>query len=83
MNGPQSDEGSEQPSPESTPDILVISGDHTFMFEPQNARGLELLQQCCGLPLDVGQRVRVHPSRCEAILNFLRIAGLRIVSRAG
>lgn len=68
--------------PELNPDVIIISGGRTFLFEPQNARASELLQQCCGSDVEdsrVRGRVRVHPCRCQAIMNILRIAGLRVV----
>ena len=67
--------------PELNPDVIVISDDQSFLFEPQNQRALELLTLRCGLLLDglkLPDRIRVHPLRSPTIIDELRIAGLNV-----
>ena len=68
--------------PELNPDVIVISDDQSFLFEPQNQRALELLTMRCGLTVDCFQlpeRIRVHPLRSREIIDALRTVGLHVV----
>jgi len=69
------------PCAELNPDVIVISDDRSFLFEPQNQRALELLSRRCGLAresLKLSERIRVHPLRSGKIIDDLVQAGLRI-----
>jgi hypothetical protein len=69
--------------PELKPDVIVISGDQSLLFEPQNMKASEVLHQCCGLVSIDGaerhERIRVHPGRSREIIDDLRTAGLTVV----
>jgi hypothetical protein len=68
--------------PELNPDIIVISADHSLLFEPQNLRASELLRMRCGLSIESvhgRDRIRVHPCKGQKIIADLRAAGLKVV----
>lgn len=68
--------------PELNPDVIVISTDQSFLFEPQNPRASELLRRCCAVDaegIQVRERVRVHPCQSRKIIDNLRTAGLHVV----
>jgi hypothetical protein len=66
---------------ELNPDVIVISSDQGFVFEPQNRRASELLQQRCGSAMEgvaVRERVHVHPCERQKIIDALKNAGLTV-----
>jgi hypothetical protein len=64
---------------ELNPDVIVISDDQSFLFEPQNPRMADWLQQNFGIQnLSVRDRVRVHPSQCRRIIKELKMAGFEV-----
>jgi len=66
---------------ELNPDVIVISDDQTVVFESQNERASVLLHQKCGWDTEtvsVRERVRVHPSRSQKLIETLSAAGLKI-----
>jgi len=64
---------------ELSPDVIVISGDQTVLFEPQNTRVAEWLRLRFGLDnLSVRDRVRVHPDRNDAMMQQLKAAGFEV-----
>jgi hypothetical protein len=66
---------------ELNPDVIVISDDQSFLFEPQNQRALEVLTVRCGLALGVfkmTERIRVHPLTSRKIIDDLTRAGLHV-----
>ena len=64
---------------ELNPDVIVISGDQTLLFEPQNVRVAEWLRLRFGLDnLSVRDRVRVHPACNETMLQQLKAAGFEV-----
>ncbi len=64
---------------ELNPDIIVISGEQTMFFEPQNLRVVEWLHRQFGMEnLGVRERIHVHPSRCQIISEALRSAGFEV-----
>lgn len=65
--------------PELNPDVIVISEDRSFLFEPQNLRTTEWLHQHLGMEkLRVRDRIRVHPSQCEKMIGELKAAGFEV-----
>lgn len=61
---------------ELNPDVIVISGEQTFLFEPQNAQAGEWLRQRFAMEaVRVRDRIRVHPSRLQKITGELKAAG--------
>jgi hypothetical protein len=64
---------------ELNPDVIVISDDRSFLFEPQNSRMADWLQQHFGIEnLNVRDRVRVHPSQRQRIIKELKMAGFEV-----
>jgi len=66
---------------ELNPDVIVISDDQTVVFESQNERASALLRQKCGWDTEtvsMRERVRVHPSRSQKLIETLSAAGLKI-----
>jgi len=64
---------------ELNPDVIVISDDQSFLFEPQNLQMVEWLQQHFGIEnLNVRDRIRVHPSQCRRIIKKLKMAGFEV-----
>ena len=66
---------------ETAPDVVVISGDHVLLFEPQNWLATEWLHRRCGLSLDnarVRDQIRVHPCQREKIVDDLKAAGFEV-----
>jgi hypothetical protein len=62
-------------------DIVITTADKTLLFQPQNARALEILSQYCGFGSEsLAERafVRVHPAGSRKIINDLTFAGLKI-----
>jgi hypothetical protein len=69
--------------PELNPDIIVISGDQTVVFEAQNERASALLRQRCGWDtetISVRERIHVHPSQSQKLVEALSVAGLKVAS---
>jgi len=64
---------------ELNPDVIVISDDQSFLFEPQNSRMAEWLQQHFGIEnVNPRDRFRVHPSQCRRIIKELKMAGFGV-----
>lgn len=64
--------------PELTPDVIIIPGDQSLIFEAQTVRALEVLAQICGFALEtmiLFERIRVHYSRSQQIIDQLKAAG--------
>jgi hypothetical protein len=71
------------PCPELNPDVIVISGDQTVVFEAQNERASAFLRRKCGWDtetISVRERIRVHPSRSQRLIRALSDAGLKVAS---
>jgi hypothetical protein len=69
--------------PELNPDIIVISGDQTVVFEAQNERASALLRCKCGWDTETisqRERIHVHPSQSEKLVEALSAAGLKVAS---
>lgn len=69
--------------PELNPDVIVIPGDQTVVFEAQNERASALLRRKCGWDtetISVRERIHVHPSQSQKLIDALSTAGLRIAS---
>jgi hypothetical protein len=65
---------------ELNPDVIVISDDQSFLFEPQNLRVTEWLHLHFGLDnLRVRERIRVHPVQAEIITSELKAAGFEVI----
>lgn len=67
--------------PELNPDVIVISGDQTMLFEPQNERATKWLRHCCGLSSGEDNRldsIRVHPSQSRKMMARLKEAGFTV-----
>ena len=63
---------------ELNPDVIVISDDQSFIFEPQNELALRLLSKCCGVKAQIRERIRVHPCKSRRIIAELKAAGAAI-----
>jgi hypothetical protein len=63
---------------ELNPDVIVISDDQSLLFEPQNYRALKLLFKCCGVDVQVRERIRVHPCKSREIIGELKAAGVSV-----
>lgn len=71
------------PCPELNPDIIVISGDQTAIFEAQNERASALLRQKCGWDtetISMRERIHVHPSQSQKLIEVLSSSGLKVAS---
>lgn len=69
--------------PELNPDIIVVSGDQTVIFEAQNERASAMLRRRCGWEtetISVRERIHVHPSQSQKLIEALAAAGLRVAS---
>ena len=67
--------------PELNPDVIVISSDQTVVFEAQNERASALLRRKCGWDtetLSSRERIRVHPSQSQKLIELLSSAGLKV-----
>jgi hypothetical protein len=66
---------------ELNPDVIVISGDQTMLFEPRNRRALEWLHQRYGMNPEGNTKhdaVRVHPSVSQKTIDELKAAGFKV-----
>lgn len=64
---------------ELNPDVIVISGEQTMLFEPQNLRVVKWLHRRFGMEdLEVREQIRVHPARCQMLSEALRAAGFEV-----
>ena len=67
--------------PGLNPDVIIIVGDQTMLFEPQNRRALEWLHERCGMSIEDNPKhnaVRVHPSLSQKIVDELKAAGFEV-----
>ena len=65
---------------ELNPDVIVVTAEQSFLFEPQNWRVTEWLSRYLGLTnLGIGDRIRVHPARRNAMVHELKAAGFNVV----
>jgi hypothetical protein len=65
------------------PDVIVISGDQTFLFEPQNSRASSWLHKRYGLETENHggrERIRVHPCESPKIVADLKAAGFAVIT---
>lgn len=63
------------------PDVIVVSGDQTTLFEPRNRRALEWLHQRYGMNPEGNTKhdaVRVHPSVSQKVIDELKAAGFKV-----
>jgi hypothetical protein len=63
------------------PDVIVITGQETMLFQPQNRLASEWLHRRCGLLTDniTGDtELRVHPRKCQSIIAELNAAGFTV-----
>ena len=65
---------------ELNPDVIVISADQSFLFEPQNLQVTEWLHRHFGIDnLRVRDRIRVHPSQRQRLTAELKAAGFEVI----
>lgn len=75
--------GNADSCPELNPDIIVISGDQTVVFEAQNERASALLRRRCGWDTETiskRERIHVHPSQSQKLIAALSAEGLIVAS---
>lgn len=64
---------------ELNPDVIVIAGDETLLFEPQNLRVTEWLHRHFGMDnLRIRERIQVHPARRQVLTCELKTAGFEV-----
>ena len=66
---------------QKAPDVIVISDDGSFIFEPQNRRVTQWLHELCGLDMENTEtcdKIRVHPCKRNKIIAGLRVAGFEV-----
>ena len=64
---------------ELNPDVIVISGEQTMLFEPQNLRVVKWLHRRFGMQnLDVREQIHIHPARCQILAEALRAEGFEV-----
>ena len=67
--------------PELNPDVIVISGNQTMIFETQNERASALLRRKCGWDTETisrRERIRVHPAESSRLIMTLLSEGLNV-----
>lgn len=64
--------------PELNPDVIVISGDGTLLFQPRKQRALEWLHERYGMSVDERDSICVHPTRARKIIAELKAAGFTV-----
>jgi hypothetical protein len=66
---------------ETTPDVVVISGDQTLLFESQNLQVTHWLYRRYGFnahDAEARDRIRVHPCEYHKIIDDLKAAGFKV-----
>jgi hypothetical protein len=65
---------------ELNPDVIVISGDQSFLFEPQNLKVTEWLRRHFRMEnLGIRDQLRVHPAQSGKTVMELKAAGFEVV----
>ena len=73
--------GDEDSCSRLNPDVIVIPGDQTVVFEAQNERASALMRQKCGWETETirqRERIQVHPTQSQRIIEALTAAGLKV-----
>lgn len=63
------------------PDVIVMTVNHTTLFQTQNQRVTDWLHRHFVMPVDTGgadTEIRVHPARCARLIEELRAAGFTV-----